>query len=270
MSVILLGSLGHSPGISTTALAMAMNWPRPVVLVEADTTKPSSVLAGFLRATQPARTGLNTLSALTAQNNLRLSRSAVFSAAVPLTETSDDATQKHLLHAFSKPSVGRGANRLWGELAETLLGLDEAGIDVIVDYGRFQNVTDRRELLRRADYVLWGVRATLPDIAATQATLTEATDVRDVDGRAEHQGLLIFDPATGAYPSGEIAKLLGTNTLGTIPHQPTAAAYYSQGADFGRSLPARKLDRAITPIITEIRQRLNDIEAILRPEANET
>lgn len=266
MSVILFGSLGHSPGISTTTLALTMNWPNPVVLVEADTSKPSSVLPGYLGATQPATTGLNTLSALTAQNNLHLNTSALFSATVNLTE--EENWDKRLLHAFSKPSVGRAANRLWPELAEALISLDDAGVDALIDFGRFIHPGDRRDLLRRADYVVWGLRATLPDIAATQASLNEATDVRDSEGRAEHQGLLIFEPATGAYPSKDISKLLRTDTIGTIPHTPTAAAYYAQGSNPGRKAPAKKLDRSCAPVITELRQRLTSIEAILRPEVN--
>jgi len=36
MALIALASATGAPGVSTTALGLALNWPRPVVLVEAD------------------------------------------------------------------------------------------------------------------------------------------------------------------------------------------------------------------------------------------
>ena len=36
MAVIVLASASGSPGVTTTALGLALLWPRPVVLVDAD------------------------------------------------------------------------------------------------------------------------------------------------------------------------------------------------------------------------------------------
>jgi len=49
MSLIVLGSASGSPGVSTTALGLALGWPRPVLLVEADPTGASAVASGYLR-----------------------------------------------------------------------------------------------------------------------------------------------------------------------------------------------------------------------------
>jgi Mrp family chromosome partitioning ATPase len=46
MSVIVLTSASGSPGVSTTAVGLALSWPGPVLLVEADPTGGSAVLAG--------------------------------------------------------------------------------------------------------------------------------------------------------------------------------------------------------------------------------
>ena len=55
MAVIVLVSAAGSPGVTTSALALALGWPRPVVVVEADPTGGSAVLAGYFRgATAPA------------------------------------------------------------------------------------------------------------------------------------------------------------------------------------------------------------------------
>ena len=43
-------SASGSPGVTSTTLGLAVRWPRPVVLVEADPTGGSGILAGFFRA----------------------------------------------------------------------------------------------------------------------------------------------------------------------------------------------------------------------------
>ena len=52
MAVIALTSASGSPGVTTTAVALAFLWPRPVVLVEADPTGGSAILAGYFRGTR--------------------------------------------------------------------------------------------------------------------------------------------------------------------------------------------------------------------------
>jgi len=47
MAVIVLASASGSPGVSTTALGLTLNWHRPVLLVDADPTGSSSVFAGY-------------------------------------------------------------------------------------------------------------------------------------------------------------------------------------------------------------------------------
>ena len=49
MSLIVLTSASGSPGVTTTALGLALGWPRPAVLVEADPTGGSAIAAGYLR-----------------------------------------------------------------------------------------------------------------------------------------------------------------------------------------------------------------------------
>src|SRR3954451_17813904 len=58
MAVVALCSASGSPGVTTTAVAMTLNWPRPVLIVEADPTGGSGILAGFLRGTTEYDAGL--------------------------------------------------------------------------------------------------------------------------------------------------------------------------------------------------------------------
>ena len=49
MALITLCSIKGAPGVTTTALAMTMTWPRPALLVEADSSGGSAIMAGLLR-----------------------------------------------------------------------------------------------------------------------------------------------------------------------------------------------------------------------------
>ncbi|MGK3833493.1 hypothetical protein, partial [Enterococcus faecium] len=46
------------PGVTTAAGALALNWSKPVILVEADTTKTSSIIPGLIRGQVYHSTGL--------------------------------------------------------------------------------------------------------------------------------------------------------------------------------------------------------------------
>ena len=61
MAVVVLCSAGHSPGVSTTALGLALTWPNEVLLVDADRTPTQSVLAGYLRGERPGQRGFGRL-----------------------------------------------------------------------------------------------------------------------------------------------------------------------------------------------------------------
>ena len=50
MAVITLTSVSGSPGVSTAALALGVHWPRPVVVIEADTNAVTSAMPGFFRS----------------------------------------------------------------------------------------------------------------------------------------------------------------------------------------------------------------------------
>ena len=49
MALIVLCSASGSPGVTTSALGLALTWTRPVLLVEADPTGGSALLAGYFR-----------------------------------------------------------------------------------------------------------------------------------------------------------------------------------------------------------------------------
>ncbi|MHB8341736.1 MAG: hypothetical protein ACYDB7_11270, partial [Mycobacteriales bacterium] len=57
MAVLELASAKGAPGASTTALALALVWPRPILLVECDPAG-GDLLAGYLAGADPPGGGL--------------------------------------------------------------------------------------------------------------------------------------------------------------------------------------------------------------------
>ena len=110
MAVIALTSASGSPGVTTTAVALAFLWPRPVVLVEADPTGGSAILAGYFRGTRGYDVGIVelALSALSPSDALREAIGLIPDTHVSLLAGTRSRTQAAALRD------------VWTPLAETL------------------------------------------------------------------------------------------------------------------------------------------------------
>ena len=144
MAVIALASASGSPGVTTTALGLALLWPRPVLLVEADPTGGSGLLAGYFRGTREYDGGLIEL-ALTASN---LS-DALADVARPI-----EGTTVSFVAGTRSHTQASALRDLWAPLAETLGELESTGQDVIVDAGRLGLHGSPEPLLDAADLTL--------------------------------------------------------------------------------------------------------------------
>jgi len=215
MAVVCLTSASGSPGVTTTAMGMAFSWPRPVLLVEADPTGGSGVLAGFLRGTSPYDAGLIelALSPLGTADALRdvvrpLSPNVSFVAGI----------RSH--------AQATALRDVWEPLAAALRELDDNGQDVIVDAGRLGLMGSPTPLLDAADAALLVTRATLPAISAARSW---AETVRLPATGWRHPGLLLI--AEGQpYRATEVSKVLGMPVVADLPDEPAAAAVYHRGA----------------------------------------
>ena len=55
--MLLLASAGHSPGVTGLGVALALTWPEPVLLVDANREPDQTVLAGHLQGVDPGGRG---------------------------------------------------------------------------------------------------------------------------------------------------------------------------------------------------------------------
>ncbi len=215
MAIVCLTSASGSPGVTTTAVGMAFSWPRPVLLVEADPTGGSGVLAGFLRGTTPYDAGLIelALSPLSTTDALR-------DVVRPL------SPNVSLVAGIRSHAQATALRDMWEPLAAAFRELDDNGQDVIVDAGRLGLVGSPTPLLDAAAAALLITRATLPAISAARSW---AETVRQPASGWRHPGLLLVGEGQ-PYRASEVAKVLGMPVVAALPDDPDAAAVYHRGA----------------------------------------
>ena len=226
--LIVLASAGGSPGVTTTALALALHWPRRVVLVEADASGRSGLLAGFFRG-QLDQPGLVDL--------VLAQRSDLLREAVPRLLFPLQGSAASVLFGLRSHEQAGGAAALWGPLLEVLRSLDPAGTDVIVDAGQLGLNGWPQALVAGADVVLVATRSDLPGLAGARswAAALAADEVPDQTVR------LVLIGEGRPYSDREAAKTLGLPVLASVDWSPEHAAVYSHG----RSVPAVPLWRRV-------------------------
>src|SRR5713226_1637391 len=104
-------SAGGSPGVTTSALALALGWPSQVILAECDPSG-GDILAGLFAGHLPAGRGLLSLAFDAGRGPDAASR-ALWPQLIEL----DDARQRLLLAGLSDPRQAAGLAPVWPALA---------------------------------------------------------------------------------------------------------------------------------------------------------
>ena len=225
MAVFTFASASGSPGVTTTVLALALAWPRPVVVVEADPIAGSPILAGYFQGLAEPAGGMVDLMVAQRQDQL-VDRLA--SVLMPIPDTS-----VRVLPGVQTRAQVSGLAGIWAPLLQVLRGLQETGTDVLVDAGRFPAAGPFTPLGLGADVLLLVTGSNVPGTATARALLIELTEQRPAG-----IGLLVVGPER-PYSAGEVAGVLGLPAIGHLAWDPRAAAVYSQG-----ERPTRKTERS--------------------------
>lgn len=228
-----LVSAKGSPGVTTAALALASQWPRAALLLDADPFG-GDIRAGLGRGEWPHAAGLA-------------------EAVVDLRSSTLDQALFRRVHQpapYSPPvlsgldCVGQSSTLPWSRLGASLARL--AGADVVADCGRFTVADGVNALLRTCDVLALVTGSSLRAVrAAAQVAplLREELHVRPGDPRV----CLLVSVADDPYPAGEIAQACGLPLLGELPDDPRTAAVWSDGdrpaRSFGRSALQREASR---------------------------
>jgi hypothetical protein len=212
-----------APGVTTSTWALALSWPRPLLVADCDPAG-GDMAPGLLAGRVGLDRGLLSWSTA-ARRGL-----AATAAATLLTEHAvqvPERPQVSLLPGFATATQGSSfTSETWERLALALAQSAAAvGRDVLVDAGRL--VADRGcwPVLRAADRVLLAVR---PSVRSVHAAQDAVQRVRQELGDLARVAALVI--GNGPYPAGEVARALQLPLAGSLPYDRTAAEVLSDGA----------------------------------------
>ena len=240
MAVHVLASATGAPGVTTTALGLALLWPGDVLLVDLDRHCSQSVLAGFLGGLDPAGCGLIAAAAAYRGGGSFGTEIGRRTLALPST-----GVRREFLPGFTGPATTRMFRPLWSELCRALRQFSDAGVDVVVDAGRVGERGLENELLAEADVVALVTRSSLRSLAGARLYVPDLTEACAAVSRAR-PGLIVVDP-DHPYGTREIEQQFGVPVLGTVTADPVGAAVLCDGAP-DRRRGRRALDGALTEL----------------------
>ncbi len=259
MAIIVLASASGSPGVTTTAVGLTTRWDRPCMLLEADPTGASAMLAGYMR--QYKADGIPGLFDLA----VRYRTTGTLPYLLDVSVQPPDTTIRLISGLRSHTQVNT-TSEVWAPLIAQLRELDDADIDVIVDLGRLGLVGSPTALLHAADLVLLVTRTTLPPLVAAA---NWAKSLSKTVGTGPGQvGLLLIGPGH-PYDAGEVSKQLKLPVVTHLPFDPTTAEVFSLGSPPGRRFDRSPLYRSLPPAIAAIHQRIETSESLLQGESEE-
>jgi len=252
MAVIALASASGAPGVTTTALGLSLLWPRPVLLIEADPTGGSGLLAGYFRGTREYEAGLIEL-ALTS-SSIRDGLAEVSQRISGTTVSFVAGTRSHT----QAPAL----RDLWLPLSEELADLESTGQDVIVDAGRLGLVGSPEPLLAHADLTLIVARTSLPALSAVRSW---ADSVQQGTFDWQQAGLVVIGDGQ-PYSAREVGRVLSSPVVAALPEDPESAAVFSRGAQppkrFETGPLARGLQAAIASIHSAVSRSRSELEGV--------
>lgn len=251
MAVITLTSAKGSPGVTTTAAALALVWPRPVLLIEADVAGGSSILAGYFQGLQRHERGLVDLAA--AHRSGRLLE-GLHEASIPLGDSG-----ARVVPGVSSPAQAGTMERLWEPIAAVLRGLESTGTDVIVDAGRLGAAGGPMPLVREADVALLVTRTTLPAVAATRARAAVLKDELANRGTGEDALWMLLVGEGQPFSKREVASAVELPAAATMAWDPVNAEVISLG-----KAPASKKKWESSSFVRSATAIASELDGIIR------
>lgn len=228
MALIAIAADKGAPGVTTTALALAAVWPRPVLLAECDPA------GGDLAYRFPAAAG----------GNLDPRRGVLSLGVAARRGIAPNQVWEHVqklyggldvLAGVTNAEQGAGLNVLWGQIGRVLASMPQA--DVIADCGRLGAEGPVYDLLAEAAVVLLVSRTELGDVIRLRDRATAFAAAANSRGRRGFGAAVLFvaDRRKFASMHGEVDHVLKqTNVpvgiIGTIAHDPKGAALFGGAA----------------------------------------
>lgn len=227
MAVIALTSAQGSPGVTTTVLGLALAWPRPCLLVDADPTGASAILAGYFHGQDVASNG-TLIDLAIAHRHGRLAED------LPGTTMRIPDSSVDFLPGATSHAQAHTLETLWDPLVDVLRGLGRNGQDVLVDAGRLGLAGSPEALLATADLTLLVTRSRLPALVGAKSWADTLRKRFTLNGAPTNLGVLLIG-AGQPYSAGNVASVLELPVVASLAWDPVSAEVFSLGAT-----PARR------------------------------
>jgi hypothetical protein len=236
--LIAVASAKGAPGTTTSALALALTWPRPVILADLDAR------CGDLMLTfgQGQDTGGRGVLGWQVTSRREPAATALWSQ---LIELPGPGPSRWLLPGIGQAQHAGSVD--WTGLAGVLGKLP---VDVIADCGSVRASQAPAAVWSSADLVVLVLRSTLPSVHAVRgaaAWLRGEVGAGGVSG--ERLGALLVGPAR-PYSSKDVAASLAESAplVGEVPWDPKAAALLETGQGESKRLVSSALLRGATQL----------------------
>ena len=251
MALIAVAADKGSPGVTTSAVALAAVWPRPVLLAECDPAGGDLVfrLPAAGHGQLDTRRGLLSL-AIAARRGLAPG------------QVWEHVQKVHggldVLVGVTSAEQAAGLQALWGSVGNVLASLPEA--DVIADCGRIGVDGPFYDLIAQASATLLITGASLGEVIRLRERAAAVAAGLQRRGRtgAGIQAVIIAHPRHLGATLGEVAHALGKNSpatvAGGIAHDPKSAE--SLSGEWGGKLDKSMLIRTAREIAAELVNRL--------------
>ena len=247
MALITLSSASGSPGVTTTAVGLALSWPRPVLLVEADPTGGSAIAAGYLRGAAAATDSLIDLAFA--------HRGGALGDAIPSVATTIADTTVTLIAGTRAHGQAMSLTSLWEPLAGVLRSLDALGQDVIVDAGRLGLSGSPEPLIYGADLALLVVRSDLVALSGARSWAQTLRARFEEQGAPAAVGLLMVGQGR-PYSAREVCSVLSLPVTAALAWDQPAAEVFAKGATAPRRFQGSALTRSLHGAVTAIQFRV--------------
>lgn len=254
--IIVLASASGSPGVSTSVTGLALAWPRPVLVVEADPTGASAMLTGYMQ--QYAPQGIPGLMDLAVQHSQTGQLPDLMATSVQVPNS-----QIRLISGIRNHRHSASIQALWAPFLDALQTMSQAGVDVLIDLGRLGLSGTPTRVIDAADLVLLTTRSTIPALVPAN---NWARDLEQRLGRDSGRlGLLVIAPGRPESTTS-IEKALKLPVVATLPMDPTAAEVFSNGAKPERRFERSPLYRSLPPAVGAIQTHCRNAQRMLLGE----
>lgn len=252
MALIAMAS-ARSPGLTTSALALGLSWPKPRRVLLAELDPDGGTIAGA-RAANPdpglqtlAAAGRHYLSPGLVTHNLQTLPAGL---AVLMSPASPDRCSAALA-ALNEVGLG-----------ETLKAIPD--FDVLADCGRIDHASPALPVVQEADAVIFVVRPTLREIVGLRGRL-ETLELRPTT----RAGIVVVKD--GPHRVEDVGAAFTLPVIGTLEWEPRAASAINDGR---RVLRPSKLLRSAETLAADLVRQVLEREPLLgastdtRPDRN--